>query len=157
MFWLWLSFGLMYSGCQNYKIREANKSITKVNLSELVPKPPETAQWVEVHGAVVPGSAFTDAKLNYVVLLDPESKAGLYVLLATESELATAKSTATTVRGMVRPRGTTEPYPRNGVPPDARIGNLVLTENDIPPTFWSAELLMFLGFIFLGGGSPNKS
>jgi len=155
-FWLWLASALMYSGCQNARIKYDNKEIEKTTIHSLVTKPPEKARWVEVRGTTVSGSEFVEGQQKYAVLLAPESKMALYVLLAKESELGRKSGSLTSVQGMVRPREGDKPFPRPNVSTDTKIGNLILSENDTPPTFWSSEFLMILGFILLGGADPRK-
>lgn len=135
------------------------KEVHKTKITNLVTEPPEKAKWVAVQGTVLVGSEFVEVNQNYAVFWEPESRMGLYVLHSKDSLArysSFSKNSEVTLRGMVQVRNGDKPFPRKNVPQDVRLGNLIFSVDETPPTWLSAELLMILGFIFLGGGDPRK-
>lgn len=154
---LWIGSALIMAGCRNYKIGEENKQAQKVDLKEVVTAPPENPKWVEVKGVPITGSEVTEDKAVYVILMDAESKMATFVRLASGSTLAGQSGQELTIRGMAEQFEKAASMPKNNVPPDVKVGNLVIAENDTPPGWWSSWGLMILGFIIIGGPSANEA
>jgi hypothetical protein len=137
---------LAFFGYDNIKTRSANKEIHRTSLAELVNLPVEPPRWVEVSGVPVEGSHGTLYTVGFVLLLDPESKVAVHVMLNKASPLLAGGGERRVVRGMVTAvsEGTVS-LPTLNAPPDVKVANLLLAEDDAPP-----GLLTSWGFVVLG-------
>ena len=148
---------LVFFGYDNIKSRSANKEIHRVSLAELpklVNLPADPPRWVEVSGVPVEGSHGTLYTVGFVLLHDPESKVAIHVMLNEDSPLLAGGGERRVVRGMVTAVGEgTISLPTHNAPPDVKVANLLLSEDDTPPGLLSSWGFVVLG-VFLSLAAP---
>ncbi|HEX6185861.1 MAG TPA: hypothetical protein VFZ44_18380 [Pyrinomonadaceae bacterium] len=136
---------LLIIGLVNVRTRWANNEMQRAALGELVTKPAEAGLWVEVMGVPVEGSLTIWYGVPVTLLQDPESKVAVYVLLNENSPLLSARGEKLAVRGMLASFGEGGLTPPDiKLPPDVKVANYVLSEDDTPPgwlTSWGLGLL----------------
>jgi hypothetical protein len=146
----------MASGCDNIKLRDANSEIHKVALKDIVTSPPEKGLWAEVSGALVDQSYVMEDKAGYVLLSDPESKMAIFVKVVENSTLLSKSNEKRVVRGMIKTFEGAAKLPKKNVPADLKVANLVLEEDETPPSWLASWGLLILGFIIIGGPSGSR-